>query len=212
MNPRGGSDEHLDIDHIEFYVGDAIAAAQSLCSAYGFRVYGHGGPETGLPGQRSVLLGQGDIRILLTSGLHKDHPASQFVARHGDGVAVIAFAHRQRRRRLRRRGRGRRDRHPPAPHLGERRGQRRHRRGRGLRRRGLPLRRAPRLGRPVPARRDRDGAGRGRRSRRRPAAPHRPRGGVRAGRRARRHHRLPRAGVRLLGHLPGVHRDRRARA
>jgi 4-hydroxymandelate synthase len=81
----------LDIDHIELYVGDAIAMAQSLCTAYGFRVYGHGGPDTGLPGQRSVLLGQGAIRILLTSGLHKDHTASQFVARHGDGVAVTAF-------------------------------------------------------------------------------------------------------------------------
>ncbi|MBV9446272.1 MAG: 4-hydroxyphenylpyruvate dioxygenase [Streptosporangiaceae bacterium] len=80
-----------DIDHIELYVGDAIAVAQYLCTAYGFRVIGHGGPDTGLTSQRSVLLGQGDIRILLTSGLHKDHPASQFVARHGDGVAVTAF-------------------------------------------------------------------------------------------------------------------------
>jgi 4-hydroxymandelate synthase len=81
----------LDFDHIELYVGDAIAAARSLAAAYGFRVYGHGGPETGLPEQRSVLVGQGGIRVLLTSGLHKDHPASQFVARHGDGVAVTAF-------------------------------------------------------------------------------------------------------------------------
>lgn len=81
----------LDVDHIEFYVGDAVAAAASLCTAYGFRVYGHGGPDTGLPMQRTVLLGQGDIRILLTSGLHKDHPASQFVSKHGDGVAVTAF-------------------------------------------------------------------------------------------------------------------------
>ena len=80
-----------DIDHIELYVGDAIAVAQSLRTAYGFRVCGHGGPDTGLPGQRTVLLGHGDIRILLTSGLHKDHAASQFVARHGDGVAVAAF-------------------------------------------------------------------------------------------------------------------------
>jgi 4-hydroxymandelate synthase len=40
----------LDIDHVELYVGDAIAAAQSLCTAYDFRVYGHGGPDTGLPG------------------------------------------------------------------------------------------------------------------------------------------------------------------
>jgi 4-hydroxymandelate synthase len=81
----------LDFDHIELYVGDAIAAARSLAAGYGFRVYGHGGPETGLPGQRSILVGQGGVRILLTSGLHKDHPASQFVARHGDGVAVTAF-------------------------------------------------------------------------------------------------------------------------
>lgn len=80
-----------NIDHIEFYVGDSIAVAQSLRTAYGFRVHGHGGPDTGLPDQRSVLLGHGDIRILLTSGLHKDHPASQFVARHGDGAAVAAF-------------------------------------------------------------------------------------------------------------------------
>jgi 4-hydroxymandelate synthase len=92
MNLKGKEPMNiLDIDHIELYVGDAIAAAQSLCTAYGFRVYGHGGPETGLPGQRSVLLGQGDIRMLLTSGLHNDHPASQFVAKHGDGVAVTAF-------------------------------------------------------------------------------------------------------------------------
>ncbi len=80
-----------DTDHIELYVGDARQAARYLCTAYGFGVYGHGGPETGLPGQRSVLLGQGGIRLLLTSGLHAGHPASQFVARHGDGVAVIAF-------------------------------------------------------------------------------------------------------------------------
>jgi 4-hydroxymandelate synthase len=81
-----------DMDHIEFYVGDAHQAARYLCSAYGFRVYGHGGPETGLPGQRSVLIGQHHIRILLTSGLQLDHPASHFVARHGDGVAVTAFS------------------------------------------------------------------------------------------------------------------------
>lgn len=81
----------LNMDHIEFYVGDARQTAHYLCGAYGFRVYGHGGPETGLPGQRSLLLGQHDIRILLTSGLQHDHPASQFVARHGDGVAVTAL-------------------------------------------------------------------------------------------------------------------------
>jgi len=81
----------LDMDHIEMYVGDSAAAARVLCTAYGFRIYGHGGPETGLAGQRTVLLGLGDVRIMLTSGLHAGHPANQFVARHGDGVAVTAF-------------------------------------------------------------------------------------------------------------------------
>ncbi|MFI0724226.1 4-hydroxyphenylpyruvate dioxygenase [Streptomyces sp. NPDC021224] len=86
--------DYLGIDHVEFYVGDARQAAFVLCSAFGFRVHGHGGPETGLPDQRSLLLVQGDCRVLLTSGLRPDHPAVDYVARHGDGVAVIAFGTR----------------------------------------------------------------------------------------------------------------------
>ncbi|GAA2601794.1 4-hydroxyphenylpyruvate dioxygenase [Dactylosporangium fulvum] len=83
--------EILDTDHIELHVGDARQAAHQLCAAYGFHVYGQGGPETGLAGQRSVLLGQRDIRVLLTSGLSGGHRASRYVAQHGDGVAVVAF-------------------------------------------------------------------------------------------------------------------------
>lgn len=79
------------IDHIELYVGDARQAAFYYCTAFGFQVYGQGGPETGLKGQRSLLLGQGDIRMVLTSGLVSDHPATEYVRRHGDGVAVIAM-------------------------------------------------------------------------------------------------------------------------
>ncbi|MFD0573858.1 VOC family protein [Kitasatospora gansuensis] len=86
--------DFLGVDHVEFYVGDARQAAYLLCSGFGFRLYGQGGPETGLPGQRSLLLGQGDCRVLLTSGLTPDHPAVEYVARHGDGVAVIAFGTR----------------------------------------------------------------------------------------------------------------------
>jgi 4-hydroxymandelate synthase len=79
-------------DHIELYVGDARQTAYFLCTAFGFRVCGQGGPETGLAGQRSLLLGQGDVRILLTSGLVPDHPAARYVAVHGDGVASIGFS------------------------------------------------------------------------------------------------------------------------
>jgi 4-hydroxymandelate synthase len=79
------------IDHIELYVGDARQAAFYYCTAFGFQIHAQGGPETGLKGQRSLLLAQGDIRMVLTSALVPDHPAAEFVQRHGDGVAVIAM-------------------------------------------------------------------------------------------------------------------------
>jgi 4-hydroxymandelate synthase len=54
-------------------------------------VVGQGGPETGLAGQRTLLLRHGDVHLLLTSGLVPDHPATEYVAHHGDGVAIVAF-------------------------------------------------------------------------------------------------------------------------
>ncbi len=80
-----------DIDHVEFYVGDAQQTAYYMCTAFGFRLCGRAGPETGLPDQRSLLLRHGGIAMVLTSGLARDHPATEYVARHGDGVAKIAF-------------------------------------------------------------------------------------------------------------------------
>lgn len=79
------------VDHVEFYVGDAQQAAFYLCTAFGFRVRGQAGPETGRVDSRSLLLRQGGIDIVLTSALTEDHPAAQYVSRHGDGVADIAF-------------------------------------------------------------------------------------------------------------------------
>ncbi|MGC4892544.1 4-hydroxyphenylpyruvate dioxygenase [Micromonospora sp. DT31] len=80
------------IDHLELYVGDARQAAFYFDNAVGFRLHGQGGPETGLDGQRSLLLAQGGIRLLLTTGLSAEHPAATYVHRHGDGVAVVALA------------------------------------------------------------------------------------------------------------------------
>lgn len=79
------------IDHVELYVGDARQAAFYFGTAVGFRLRGQGGPETGLADQRSLLLAQADIRMLLTSGLTAEHPASAYVQRHGDGIAVVAL-------------------------------------------------------------------------------------------------------------------------
>jgi 4-hydroxymandelate synthase len=79
------------IDHVEFCVGDLTGFAAPLCDAYGFAVHGRGGPETGQPDERSLLLRQGRIQLLLRSGLTPDHPAARYVARHGDGVAAVGF-------------------------------------------------------------------------------------------------------------------------
>ena len=79
------------IDHIEFYVGDLRRGAGNLTRAYGFRIYGHGGPATGLAGQETLLLRQGRAQLLLTTPLSQDHPAAAYLRTHGDGVAAIAF-------------------------------------------------------------------------------------------------------------------------
>jgi 4-hydroxymandelate synthase len=79
------------IDHIELYVGDAQQSAYYFSSAFGLEVGGQGGPETDLTGQRSLLMVQGEVRMVLTSGLYAEHSATEYVHRHGDGVAVVAL-------------------------------------------------------------------------------------------------------------------------
>lgn len=79
------------LDHLEFYVGNSPLTAFFLSRAYGFVVSAHAGPETGVPDCRSLLLEQGDIRLVLTSGLTPSHPATAYVSRHGDGVARLAL-------------------------------------------------------------------------------------------------------------------------
>jgi 4-hydroxymandelate synthase len=79
------------IDHIEFYVDDLRGRTFHLCRALGFRACGRGGPDTGLPGQSSLLLRQGQAQIVLTAALEPGHPAAGYVRRHGDGVATVAL-------------------------------------------------------------------------------------------------------------------------
>jgi 4-hydroxymandelate synthase len=79
------------LDHIEFYVDDAAQAAEDLCAGFGFQIHGRGGPETGLDGFQSVLTRQNDITILFTSATDPAHRAAEYIGRHDDGPAVIAF-------------------------------------------------------------------------------------------------------------------------
>lgn len=76
------------IDHVEFYVANADEVATQLCAAYGFRVQG----QVGHTDHHSILIRQNDIRLLLTEGRTETHPATTYVARHGDGPATIALS------------------------------------------------------------------------------------------------------------------------
>ena len=82
----------LGWDHIEFWVGNARAFAHYLASGFGFTVTAYAGPETGVDDRVSYLLEQGDIRFVVTAGLHEDSDVAAHARRHGDGVRDIAFA------------------------------------------------------------------------------------------------------------------------
>ncbi|HVG43998.1 MAG TPA: 4-hydroxyphenylpyruvate dioxygenase, partial [Longimicrobium sp.] len=79
------------IDHVEMYVGNAYQAAHFYRSMFGFRPVARAGLETGVRDRLSIAMEQGEIRLLLTSGLHPDSPITQHVAVHGDGVKDVAF-------------------------------------------------------------------------------------------------------------------------
>jgi 4-hydroxymandelate synthase len=77
------------IDHVEWYVDDLLKSVAALRHDFGFHIAGPG-PDRDT-GCRSVLLRHGQITLLLTAAVAAGHPAAEFVRRHGDGVATIAF-------------------------------------------------------------------------------------------------------------------------
>jgi 4-hydroxyphenylpyruvate dioxygenase len=81
----------LGVDHVEIYVGNATQAAYYYEHAFGFRRVAFRGLETGTRDRSSHVMQQGDVRLVLTSGLRPDDEVGRFVARHGDGVKVIAL-------------------------------------------------------------------------------------------------------------------------
>lgn len=78
-------------DHIEFYVGNAKQAAHYYQTAFGFRLIGYRGPETGHRDTVSYVLQQNKIRLVLSAALSPDHEIAEHVKRHGDGVKVLAL-------------------------------------------------------------------------------------------------------------------------
>jgi 4-hydroxyphenylpyruvate dioxygenase len=78
-------------DHVELWVGNAKQAAYYYEHAFGFTPTAYSGPETGVRDRASYVLEQGDIRLVVTSGLRADSEVTQFACRHGDGAKVIAL-------------------------------------------------------------------------------------------------------------------------
>jgi 4-hydroxyphenylpyruvate dioxygenase len=78
-------------DHIELWVGNAKQAAYFYEHAFGFTRTAYSGPETGVRDRASYVLEQGDIRMVLTSGLRGDSEITRFACAHGDGVKDVAL-------------------------------------------------------------------------------------------------------------------------
>ncbi len=78
-------------DYIEFYVGNAKQASHYYRGAFGFRLVGYRGPETGTRDRASYVLEQDKVRLVLTTALRPDSPIAEHVARHGDGVKDLAL-------------------------------------------------------------------------------------------------------------------------
>ena len=78
-------------DHLEFYVGNAKQAAHFYGHSFGFANTAYRGLSTGYRKTASYVMEQGDIRLVLSTGLNPDYPITQSVLEHGDAIAVIAL-------------------------------------------------------------------------------------------------------------------------
>jgi 4-hydroxyphenylpyruvate dioxygenase len=81
----------LGTDHMEFYVGNAKQSAYYYQVAFGYELIAYCGPETGVRDRASYVLQQKKIRLVLTSPMHPDSPINDHIAKHGDGVKILAL-------------------------------------------------------------------------------------------------------------------------
>ena len=72
-------------DHLELWVGNAKQAAYWYEHALGFTRTAYAGPETGVRDRASYVLEQGEIRLVLTSGLRGDGEIVRFAAHTATG-------------------------------------------------------------------------------------------------------------------------------
>lgn len=78
-------------DYIEFWVGNAKQSSLFYRAAFGFKLIGYRGPETGVRDRASYLLQQDKIRLILTTPIAPEGEIAAHIALHGDGVRDMAF-------------------------------------------------------------------------------------------------------------------------
>lgn len=78
-------------DYVELYVGNAKQAAHFYKTAFGFQSEAYAGLETGMKDRASYVLRQDKIRLVLTSPLAPGGLINEHIAKHGDGVKVVAL-------------------------------------------------------------------------------------------------------------------------
>ncbi|RON08964.1 4-hydroxyphenylpyruvate dioxygenase [Pseudomonas brassicacearum] len=83
--------DDVSVDHIRLYVNDLELASLTLGEKYGLASCHFNLPVCSLETERSRCFSKDDICIVLTQPLVQSHPGSEFLRRHGEGVADIAF-------------------------------------------------------------------------------------------------------------------------
>lgn len=81
----------IDVDHVRFYVGNAKQAAYFYAHTFGFEISQVADLTTGSRDEADYLLTQGNIRLMLTTPLNKEHPAAEEIKRYGDGIKDVAL-------------------------------------------------------------------------------------------------------------------------
>ena len=78
-------------DYVEFYVGNAKQAAHYYKTAFGFQSLAYAGPETGVKDRASYVIRQNKLTFVLTTPIRSNNEIGDHIARHGDGVKVLAL-------------------------------------------------------------------------------------------------------------------------
>jgi len=81
----------LGTDYVELIVGNAKQSALYYKTAFGFQSLAYSGLETGVKDRTSYVLQQDKIRLILTTPLTEESWMNKHLAKHGDGVKVVAL-------------------------------------------------------------------------------------------------------------------------